>query len=130
MKKTNQKLSNYGNLTIKIVASTLLIIITLALSVLSTRTVTGTSTSIVTADDNYVILHTGAAATYTLDTVSDGFSCKIVNHGTGNITFSSSITTANGQNITVLSNSSGLIIPGQISNTITLLKIGGIWRSI
>jgi hypothetical protein len=101
----------------------------MAFSVLN-RTVTGTSTTIASTDDNYVILHTGAAATYTLGTVSDGFSCTVANHGTGVITFSSAITTANGQTITVLSNSAGSFVPGQIGNSITLVKIGGVWRSI
>lgn len=95
-----------------------------------TRTVTGTSTTVASSDDGLVILHTGAAATYTLGTVSDGFSCTIANHGTGNITFSSAITTATGQTITVLSRSSGEFVPGQIGNSITLVRIGGVWRSI
>ncbi len=94
------------------------------------RTVTGTSTTIASGDDNYLIVHTGASATYTLGTVSDGFSCKIVNHGTGIITFSSGITTADGQTITILPFSNGEIVPGQIGNQITIAKIGGVWRSI
>lgn len=96
------------------------------------RTVTGTSTTISSSDDNYLIVHTGAAATYTLGTVSNGFSCKVVNHGTGNITFTvtGGITTANGQAITILPFSNGEIYPGQIGNQITIAYIGGVWRSI
>ena len=102
----------------------------MAMSVMLNRTVTGTSTTVASGDDNYVIVHTGAAATYTLGTVSDGFSCRIVNHGTGAVTFSAGITTANGQTITVLPKSNGEIVPGQIGNQITLAKIDGVWRSI
>lgn len=94
------------------------------------RSVTGSTTTIASGDDNYLIVHTGPAATYTLGTVSDGFSCTVVNHGTGNITFSAGITTANGQTITVLPASNGEIVPGQIGNKITIAYIGGVWRSI
>lgn len=108
----------------------ILSILLISFSSVNNRTVTGTSTSIVTADDGYVILHTGASATYTLGSVTNGFSCKVINHGTGDITFSGSITTANGQTITVLPKSNGEFIPGQIGNQITIAKIGGVWRSI
>lgn len=93
------------------------------------RVVTG-NTTIATADNDHVIVHTGAAATYTLGSVSDGFSVKIANHGTGSITFSAAITTASGQSITVLTNSSGLLEPGIVGNTITIARISGVWRSI
>jgi hypothetical protein len=96
--------------------------------VVNTRTVTGTSTTIATADNDFVILHTGAAATYTLGTVSDGFSCRVVNHGTGNITFSGAVTVANGQTITVLGRSASEMLPGVNGNSITLVRIGGVWR--
>ena len=102
----------------------------LSAAVILNRTVTGSSTTISSTDDNYVILHTGPAATYTLGTVSDGFSCTVANHGTGDITFSAPITTADGQTITVLPFSSGSFTPGQSGNVITLIKIGGDWRSI
>lgn len=105
-------------------------IVLLSSSAINNRTVTGTSTTVASTDDGYVILHTGAAATYTLGTVIDGFSCKIVNHGTGAVTFSGAITTANGQTITALPNSNGEIVPGQIGNQINIAKIGGVWRSI
>jgi hypothetical protein len=108
----------------------LLCVLFLSFTSILNRTVTGTSTTIVTGDDNYLIVHTGAEATYTLGTVSDGFSCKIVNHGTGGITFSGGITTANGQTITILPKSNGEIAPGQIGNQITIAYIGGVWRSI
>lgn len=99
-------------------------------SVILNRTVTGTTATVASGDDNYLIVHTGAAATYTLSSVSDGFSCIIANHGTGAITFSAAITTANGQTITVLPMSNGEIVPGQIGNKITIARIGGVWRSI
>ncbi|CAN1553093.1 hypothetical protein MCERE19_02251 [Spirosomataceae bacterium] len=108
----------------------LILILCLGFVAIPNRTVSGTSTTIVTGDDNAVIIHTGAAATYTLGTVSDGFSCKIANHGTGNITFSAGITTANGQTITILPQSNGEIVPGQIGNQINIARIGGVWRSI
>jgi hypothetical protein len=114
----------------KVIFSILSFFYSVAFTSLSTRTVTTSSASITSADDAYVILHTGPAASYTLGTVSDGFSCKIVNHGTGDITLSAGVTTGNGQTITVLTNSSGLFTPGQIGNTITIARIGGVWRSI
>jgi len=95
-----------------------------------TRTVSTTSTTIASGDDGYVIIHTGANATYTLGTVSSGFTCNIVNHGTGNITFSGNIRTANAQNITVLTYYSSEINPGVVGNSIRLLYDGSVWRSI
>ena len=96
---------------------------------INTRTVTGTTATIVTADDGYIILHTGAAATYTLGTVSDGFSCKIVNHGTGEITFSTAIFTGStGHSTTKLSNYFTILEPDKIGNSIQITKIGGDWR--
>lgn len=94
------------------------------------RSVSTSTATIASGDDNYLIVHTGPAATYTLGTVSDGFSCTVVNHGTGAITFSAAITTANGQTITVLPRSNGEIVQGQIGNKITLARISGVWRSI
>jgi hypothetical protein len=108
----------------------LFLIVFLSGFVVNTRTVTGTSTTIATGDNDFVILHTGAAATYTLGTVSDGFSCRVVNHGTGNITFSGAVSTASGQTINILPFSAGEIVPGQIGNQITLCRISGVWRSI
>jgi hypothetical protein len=95
-----------------------------------TRTVSTTTATIATADDNFVIIHTGAAATYTLGIVSAGFSCTVVNHGTGSITFSTNIRTTNTQNITVLTNYSSQMMPGTIGNSIQLLYDGAVWRSI
>lgn len=95
-----------------------------------TRTVSTTTATIVTGDDGYVIIHTGAAATYMLGTVSSGFSCTVVNHGTGSITFSSNIKTTNTQTITVLTNYSSQMMPGIISNSLRLLYDGSSWRSI
>lgn len=108
----------------------LMIVLLMSAVAINNRVVSGTSTTVASGDDGYVIVHTGAAATYTLDGVSDGFSCKIVNHGTGSITFSGAITTASGQTITVLRMSNGEITPGQIGNQITIAKIAGVWRSI
>jgi hypothetical protein len=95
-----------------------------------TRTVSTTTATIATADDNFVIVHTGAAATYTLGTVSAGFSCTVLNHGTGNITFSTNIRTTNTQTVTILTNYSSQMMPGTIGNSIQLLYDGAVWRSI
>jgi len=95
-----------------------------------TRTVSTTTATIATGDDGYVIIHTGAAATYTLGSVSSGFTCTVVNHGTGSITFSTNIRTTNTQNITVLTNYSSQMMPGTIGNSIRLLYDGSVWRSI
>jgi hypothetical protein len=108
----------------------ILSIFLLSTIVIPYRTVTGTSTTIAPGDDNFVIIHTGGSATYTLGTVADGFSCTIVNHGTGNIILTQSITTANGQTVTVVNRSNGEIIPGQIGNKIRISRINGVWRSI
>lgn len=95
-----------------------------------TRTVSTTTATIASSDDNFVIVHTGAAATYTLGTVSAGFSCTVLNHGTGNITFSTNIRTTNTQTVTVLTNYSSQMMPGTIGNSIRLLYDGAVWRSI
>lgn len=95
-----------------------------------TRTVSTTTATISSSDDGYVVIHTGAAASYTLGTVSSGFKVTIVNHGTGNITFSTTVKTTNTQTITVLSNYSSQMMPGVVGNSIDLLFDGTSWRSI
>ena len=108
----------------------LLIFVFFSAFTIPTRTVSTTTATISTGDDGYVIIHTGAAATYTLGSVSSGFSCTVVNHGTGSITFSTNIRTTNTQNITVLTNYSSEMMPGTIGNSIRLLYDGSVWRSI
>lgn len=91
------------------------------------RTVSA-STTIVSGDDTGFVYNTGGAVTFTLGTVSSGFSCTISNYGTGAITFSSGITVANGQTITILPKSASGIEPGIIGNSITLTYDGTTWR--
>lgn len=113
----------------KKVLGIILCVFMMAFATVNTRTVTGTTATIAAADDGYVILHTGAAATYTLGTVSDGFQCRIVNHGTGEITFSAAVLTGStGHSTTKLSNYHTVFEPEKIGNSIELTKIGGNWR--
>ena len=104
-----------------------LLISLMSLSAVPVRTVSA-STTIGTSDDNGFVTNTGAAVTFTLGTVSNGFSCTVANHGTGNVTFSGAITVANGQTITVLPKSASSIEPNIIGNSITLFYDGTTWR--
>lgn len=88
------------------------------------------STTIVTGDDSGFVVNTGGAVTFTLGTVSAGFTTTVVNNGTGLITFSSAVTVANGQTITELSNSAGAIMPGTKGNSIRLFYDGTLWRGV
>lgn len=93
------------------------------------RTVSA-STTIVSGDDTGFVTNTGGAVTFTLGTVSSGFSCTVSNHGTGIITFSAPITVANSTTITTLSKSATEITPNQIGNKIRLYYDGTTWRGI
>lgn len=88
------------------------------------------ATTIVTGDDSGFVVNTGGAVTFTLGTVSAGFTTTIVNNGTGVITFSSAVTVGNGQTITQLSNSAGAIMPGTKGNSIRIFYDGTLWRGV
>ena len=109
----------------------LVIIVAICLSsfIIPTRVIS-TSTTITTSDDNGVVINTGGAVTYTLGTVSSGFTCTIVNQGTGSITFSTGIKTDNNNTITVLDKSSSSMSAGVVGNSVRLLFDGTIWRKI
>lgn len=89
-----------------------------------------TATTIVTGDNSGFVVNTGGAVTFTLGTVSTGFTTTVVNNGTGVITFSSPITVANGQTITELSYSASAIMPGIKGNSIQIFYDGTIWRGV
>lgn len=97
-------------------------------SFINIRTVSS-NTTITSTDNDGIVMNTGGAVTFTLGSVSSGFSCSVVNNGTGNITFSSGITVANGQTITVLTKSATEISPGLIGNKIRIFYNGSTWRS-
>lgn len=110
-----------------------LLIISLILISLSSFTVApvrtvSANTTIITSDNEGFVINTGAAVTFTLGTVSNGFTCTIVNQGTGNITLSSAVTVANGQTITIIPKTASGIEPGIVGNSIRLVFDGTIWR--
>ncbi len=84
----------------------------------------GTGNYTVLATD-YVVLNTGAAATWTLPAANTcaGRIYRLLNQGTGNITLSRSIQTDNATSSTVLANTAG-------SNFYEILSDGVIWRRI
>ncbi len=96
-------------------------------SLLAIRTVSG-NTSIVTDDDTDIVVATGGNATFTLTSVSSGFTCVIVNHGTGTVTFSTPVYVGGGKTITTLGNYPAEMRPGWVGNTITLAYDGTVWR--
>ncbi len=98
-----------------------------AFTLVPVRTSSG-ATTITTSDNDGVVIHTGAASTYTLGTVSSGFSCTIINHGTGAITLSGAVTVANGRTTTTIPASRGEITPSNISNSLVLIYDGTNWR--
>lgn len=106
----------------------LLLLILCSFTAATIRTVSG-STSITTADDNNIIVATGGNATYTLGTVSSGFTTTVINHGTGVITFSAAITVGGGKTITTLTKYPAEMQPGWIGNTIHLAFDGTTWRA-
>lgn len=105
----------------------LLLLIFCSFTLASVRSVTG-NTSIVTADDNNIVVATGSNATFTLSSVSSGFSVTIINHGTGTITFSGAIYVGGGKTITTLGNYPAEMLPGWQGNTIRLVYDGTTWR--
>ena len=105
----------------------LLLILLMSFHAVPVRTVSA-STTIGTGDDTGFVTNTGAAVTFTLGSVSSGFSCTVANHGTGIITFSGGITVANGQTITVLPKAASGIEPGIVGNSIRLFYDGTTWR--
>jgi type IV secretory pathway TrbL component len=96
-------------------------------TVATIRTVSG-STSIVTADDNNIVVATGGNATFTLSAVSAGFSTTIINHGTGTVTFSTAVSVGGGKTITTLGNYPAEMRPGWVGNTIRICYDGTTWR--
>lgn len=104
----------------------LIIISLMSFSAAPVRTVSA-NTTIVSGDDGGFVINTGAAVTFTLGTVSSGFTCTVVNQGTGNITISSDVTVANGQTITIIPKSASGIEPGILGNSIRLIY-DGTWR--
>ena len=105
----------------------LIIISLMSFSAVPVRSVSA-NTTIVTGDDNGFVINTGGAVTFTLGTVSSGFTCTVINQGTGNITLSSGVTVANGQTITIIPKSASGIEPGIIGNSIRLIFEGTTWR--
>lgn len=87
-----------------------------------------TSTTIAQSDDTGFVTHTGSTATYTLGTVSAGFSCTIENMGIGIITFSQGITVGNGKTLTTLGFSRNTMTPDGFGNSITIHWDGTAWR--
>jgi hypothetical protein len=86
------------------------------------------STTITSSDDGGIVVNTGGSATFTLGSVSSGFSCVVSNHGTGIVTFSGSITVANGKTITTLTNNRTEFNPNGLGNSIQLWYDGTTWR--
>lgn len=86
------------------------------------------NTTISSTDDGGFIINTGAAVTFTLSSVSTGFTCTIINQGTGNITLSSSVTVANSRTITIIPKSATSIEPGILGNSLRLIYDGSTWR--
>ena len=91
---------------------------------LSMRYRSGTGAYTLAASD-YVVINTGAAATWTLPdpTTCAGRIYRLVNHGSGNITLSRSVTTSNGGSTTTLNT-------GATSNTAEIMSDGSVWRRI
>lgn len=91
---------------------------------LSTRYRSGTGSYTIAAND-YVIMNTGGGATWTLPdpTTCAGRIYRLVNHGTGNITLTRSVTTANGSTINSLGTAAA-------SNTAEIMSDGSVWRRI
>lgn len=109
-----------------------LLLITILISLSSffpvpVRTVTA-NTTITSTDDNGFVINTGAAVTFTLGSVSAGFSCKIINQGTGSITLSTPVTVGNSQTITIIPKSASGLEPGIKGNTLEIVFDGTSWR--
>ena len=82
----------------------------------------GTGAYTVLATD-YAVINTGAAATWTMPAASTcaGRIYRLLNHGTGNITLSAAVTTANATTTTTLGNAAG-------SNAFEIISDGSVWR--
>jgi len=106
---------------------TLILSLLIFSSFASVRSVTG-NTSIVTADDNDIVIATGSNATFTLSSVSSDFTVTVINHGTGTITFSQNVYVGGGKTINTLGNYPAEMLPGWVGNTIRLVYDGSIWR--
>jgi hypothetical protein len=100
----------------------------MSFTVAPVRTVSA-NTTIGTSDNDGFVINTGAAVTFTLGTVSSGFTCTIVNQGTGNVTLSSAVTVASGQTITIIPKTASGIEPGIVGNSIRLIYDGTTWRA-
>lgn len=89
---------------------------------MSYRSGTGAYTVLAT---DYVVINTGAAATWTMPAASSctGRIYRLINHGTGNITLSAAVTTANATTTTTLTFAAG-------SNFFEILSDGTVWRRI
>lgn len=105
----------------------LIIISLMSFSAAPVRSVSA-NTTISSTDDNGFVINTGAAVTFTLGSVSSGFTCTVVNQGTGNITLSSGVTVANSQTITIIPKSASGIEPGILGNSLRLIYDGSTWR--
>jgi hypothetical protein len=106
----------------------LLFALLLCSSFASIRSVSG-ATSVTTSDDNNIVIATGSDATFTLGTVSNGFTVTLINHGTGTITFSQNVYVGGGKTITTLGNYPAEMQPGWVGNTIQLCYDGTTWRA-
>lgn len=107
----------------------LILISLMSFSVAPVRSVSA-NTTIGTSDNDGFVINTGAAVTFTLGTVASGFSCTVVNQGTGNVTLSSAVRVSSGQTITVIRNSPSEINPDILGNSLRLVFDGTTWRGI
>lgn len=91
---------------------------------LSVRYRSGTGAYTFAAND-YVIIHTGAAVTWTLPdpTTCAGRVYRLINHGTGSVTLSRNVTTNNGGTINSLGTAAA-------NNTVEIMSDGSVWRRI
>jgi hypothetical protein len=87
---------------------------------MSYRSGTGAYTLLAT---DYVVINTGAAATWTMPAASScaGRIYRLLNQGTGNITLSAAVTTASGTTTTTLGSAAG-------SNAFEIISDGSVWR--
>jgi hypothetical protein len=87
---------------------------------MSYRSGTGAYTVLAT---DYVVINTGAAATWTMPAASGcaGRIYNLLNHGTGNITLSAAVTTASGTTTTTLGSAAG-------ANSFEIISDGSVWR--
>jgi len=107
--------------------------LTLLISLMSFLTIpvrnVSASTTITSADDGGVVTNTGGAVTFTLGTVSSGFSCTINNQGTGDITLSTAVTVHNGKTVTTIGRHSTEITSNGVGNKLRIYYDGTSFRS-